>query len=90
MLAVVAFVELVAVGIALALRNNDVSPVVMERVVTEYLPLSPPATLPQRLHPPVVTARTAPPAGPSLPCPPARSGPFSSPKGLYQCGGTHQ
>ena len=51
MLAVVAFVELVAVGIALALRNNDVSPVVMERVVTEYLPLSPPATLPQPAPP---------------------------------------
>ncbi len=46
LLSAVAFVQLVAVGIALALRNNDVPPIVMERVVTEYLPLAPPAALP--------------------------------------------
>ncbi|MCH2062198.1 MAG: hypothetical protein MK194_00585 [Roseibacillus sp.] len=41
MLAVVAFVELVAVGVALALRNDDAhSPAVVERVVTEYVPMS--------------------------------------------------
>lgn len=44
MLVVVAFVELVAVGVALALRNKS-SPteqVVVERVVTEYVPLTAP------------------------------------------------
>ncbi len=44
MLAVIAFIEVVAVGLALALRmNSQKAPVVVERVVTEYLPIQPPA-----------------------------------------------
>ena len=44
MLAVIAFIEVVAVGLALALRmNSQKEPVVVERVVTEYLPIQPPA-----------------------------------------------
>ena len=41
MLGLVAFVELVAVGVALALRNQaSPEPVIVERVVTEYVPLA--------------------------------------------------
>ena len=44
MLVVIAFIEVVAVGLALALRmNSQKEPVVVERVVTEYLPIQPPA-----------------------------------------------
>ena len=44
MLVVIAFIEVVAVGLALALRmNSQKAPVVVERVVTEYLPIQPPA-----------------------------------------------
>ncbi|MEO1826051.1 MAG: hypothetical protein ABGZ31_10100, partial [Roseibacillus sp.] len=43
-LVVIAFIEVVAVGLALALRmNSQTAPVVVERVVTEYLPIQPPA-----------------------------------------------
>ena len=60
MLALVAFVELVAVGVALALRNvASAEPVVVERVVTEYVPLA------------LTTAETANPVSPVLP--PARA-----------------
>ena len=42
MLVVIAFVEVVAIGLALALRmNSQEEPVVVERVVTEYLPVQP-------------------------------------------------
>ncbi|MDG2488723.1 MAG: hypothetical protein P8M65_13515 [Roseibacillus sp.] len=44
MLAVIAFIEIVAVGLALALRaKSQDPPVVVERVVTEYLPYQQPA-----------------------------------------------
>lgn len=47
MLGLVAFVELVAVGVALALRSQgSAEPVVLERVVTEYVPVSVPAAAP--------------------------------------------
>ena len=47
MLVVIAFIEVVAVGLALALRmNSQEEPVVVERVVTEYLPMRSPAASP--------------------------------------------
>lgn len=65
MLAVVAFVELVAVGVALALRTTPGnSPVVVERVVTEYVPMTLPAGEPESTVPPPVPVPT-----PSLPIP---------------------
>lgn len=55
MLALIAFVELVAVGVALALRNNaPKDPVVVERVVTEYVPLNLTPPVSEKTVPPVV------------------------------------
>ena len=52
MLALVAFVELVAVGVALALRSQEnPEPVVVERVVKELVPLAMPAAEPQPAAP---------------------------------------
>jgi len=58
-LAIIAFLELVAVGLALAVRNQSEEPgKVVERVVTEYLPLEPPA----RSTPPATPAPTGKPS----------------------------
>ena len=66
MLAVAAFVELVAVGVALAMRIDDAnSPMVTERVITEYVPM----TLPTAETPPVPAPGPAPTPKPA-PAPP--------------------
>ncbi|MDP7105795.1 MAG: hypothetical protein QGH41_01890, partial [Roseibacillus sp.] len=60
-----AFVELVAVGVALALRTTPGdSPAVVERVVTEYVPITLPAGEPESTVP-------VPTPTPSLPIPEA-------------------
>ena len=51
-LAVVAFLQLVAVGVALALRNDPAEPaVVVERVITEYVPMNLPVAPPVPTEP---------------------------------------